>query len=98
MIALENDKSADQGVTLIGAFMISMFYTRFVVGDTRWNPNPQKNRKYQKSPLLRAFLGADTIWHLSLAEKEGFEPSQRFARSTPLAGEPLQPYLGISPR
>ena len=32
-----------------------------------------------------------------VAEKEGFEPSQRFARSTPLAGEPLQPYLGTSP-
>ena len=74
MIALENDKSADQGVTLIGAFMISMFYTRFVGGDTRWNPNPQKNRKYQKSPLLRAFLGADTIRHLTLVEHIGFEP------------------------
>ena len=32
-----------------------------------------------------------------MAEKEGFEPSHRLPRSTPLAGEPLQPYLGTSP-
>ena len=28
---------------------------------------------------------------LYLAEKEGFEPSLRFSRTTPLAGEPLRP-------
>ena len=32
-----------------------------------------------------------------LAEKEGFEPSHRLPQPTPLAGEPLQPYLGTSP-
>ena len=32
-----------------------------------------------------------------LAEKEGFEPSRRLPQPTPLAGEPLQPYLGTSP-
>ena len=26
-----------------------------------------------------------------MAEKEGFEPSLRFSRTTPLAGEPLEP-------
>ena len=34
---------------------------------------------------------------LRLAEKEGFEPSRRLPQPTPLAGEPLQPYLGTSP-
>ena len=29
--------------------------------------------------------------HDDLAEKEGFEPSLRFSRTTPLAGEPLRP-------
>ena len=33
-----------------------------------------------------------------LAEKEGFEPSHRLPQPTPLAGEPLQPYLGTSPK
>ena len=33
----------------------------------------------------------------ALAEKEGFEPSRRYTRPTPLAGEPLQPNLGTSP-
>ena len=33
-----------------------------------------------------------------VAEKVGFEPTRRYPRPTPLAGEPLQPYLGISPR
>ena len=28
---------------------------------------------------------------MNLAEKEGFEPSLRFTRTTPLAGEPLEP-------
>ena len=28
---------------------------------------------------------------LSLAEKEGFEPSRRLSQPTPLAGEPLRP-------
>ena len=32
-----------------------------------------------------------------VAEKEGFEPSRRLPQPTPLAGEPLQPYLGTSP-
>ena len=32
-----------------------------------------------------------------LAEKEGFEPSRPFSSPTPLAGEPLRPYLGTSP-
>ena len=47
------------------------------------------NEMYKKDDLQKC--------KSSMAEKEGFEPSQRFARSTPLAGEPLQPYLGISP-
>ena len=34
---------------------------------------------------------------MGLAEKEGFEPSRRLPRPTPLAGAPLRPNLGISP-
>ena len=30
-------------------------------------------------------------WHSRLAEKEGFEPSRRYSRPTPLAGAPLRP-------
>ena len=43
--------------------------------------SPQKEKSLD--PLkIKAFL---------LAEKEGFEPSRRFTRPTPLAGEPLRP-------
>ena len=49
--------------------------------------SPQKEKSLD--PLkIKAFL---------LAEKEGFEPSRRLPQPTPLAGEPLQPYLGTSP-
>ena len=43
--------------------------------------SPQKEKSLD--PLkIKAFL---------LAEKEGFEPSRRSTRPTPLAGEPLRP-------
>ena len=48
---------------------------------TRSNPDPLFTTKNHDSKNYRGFL----------AEKAGFEPALRYSRTTPLAGEPLQP-------
>ena len=57
--------------------------------------NPAKVRKKRNLNHLR-FFSREAIIKLPFqsvkgTEKEGFEPSRRYKRPTPLAGAPLQP-------
>ena len=52
---------------------------------------------HSKLPKILSIEAKKFVLSMIMAEKEGFEPSHRLPRSTPLAGEPLRPNLGTSP-
>ena len=67
-----------------------------------WDSNPcaREDKRFSRPPRYDHFGNSPDIQIekqdaeigvLSLAEKEGFEPSRRLSQPTPLAGEPLRP-------
>ena len=67
-----------------------------------WDSNPcaREDKRFSRPPRYDHFGNSPhmqiekqdaEIGVLSLAEKEGFEPSRRLSQPTPLAGEPLRP-------
>ena len=69
----------------------------YVNFDIRISYDKIKARQKRRALKLLSNRSNYSVLSEIMAEKEGFEPSHRLPRSTPLAGEPLQPYLGTSP-